>query len=307
MLRPCYQPVAVWVPRPIGRPHRPDPTSDREVRHAWQPLAETIVDYRSTRTQRNEVGDSSAFTRGGRVTDPPSRRPAAAPSPPRPKRQRRAGGCLDDRAEAWRALWDHARVLTKLNIAECDREFLCKHIKFRLAHHDLSELLSARVIGATVFGRLSSGRWSPSRPVLTARTRSTGRAGRDVLGRRTRLGRGVHERVPGRRQDRRQARRVGGTAAPPTVTRVSPSHGSASGGKEIAITGTGCLLGATVAIGQGHGPTDDAIPATDVKVISSTQITATTGPEPSMRRGTFNLYVTDAGGASPKSRTDRFT
>jgi uncharacterized cupin superfamily protein len=42
-------------------------------------------------------------------------------------------------------------VLTKVNVAECDMELLCKRGKFQCTYHDLTELLSARVIGATVW------------------------------------------------------------------------------------------------------------------------------------------------------------
>jgi len=62
----------------------------------------------------------------------------------------------------------------------------------------------------------------------------------------------------------------------PTVTAVSPNSGPTSGGTPITITGTGFVSGATVVIGQGTG-TVGAIAATNVKVVSPTEITAVTG------------------------------
>jgi IPT/TIG domain len=82
----------------------------------------------------------------------------------------------------------------------------------------------------------------------------------------------------------------------PTVSSVSPASGSVSGGTEIKITGTGFVAGATVEIGQGSGAGPTAIPASNVKVVSPTEITATTGG--SAKAGTFNLFVIDSGGTS---------
>ena len=83
--------------------------------------------------------------------------------------------------------------------------------------------------------------------------------------------------------------------AVPTVTKVSPNTGPTSGGTAITITGTGFVAGATVVIGQGNGTTG-AIAATSVKVVSSTEITATTGG--GAKAGTFSLFVTTSGGTS---------
>ena len=55
---------------------------------------------------------------------------------------------------------------------------------------------------------------------------------------------------------------------PPTVTSVSPNNGSTSGGTAVTITGTNFVSGATVTFG--------CAAATNVVVVSSTSITATT-------------------------------
>ena len=58
-------------------------------------------------------------------------------------------------------------------------------------------------------------------------------------------------------------------------------------------------------IGQGSGPLTGAISATNVKVVSSTRITATTGG--GAKAGTFGLYVTASGGTSAGSAANNFT
>ena len=55
---------------------------------------------------------------------------------------------------------------------------------------------------------------------------------------------------------------------PPTVTSVSPVSGSTAGGTAVTITGTNFAAGATVTFG--------GTAATNVVVVSGTQITATT-------------------------------
>src|ERR1019366_1009027 len=82
-------------------------------------------------------------------------------------------------------------------------------------------------------------------------------------------------------------------AAAPTVSAVSPKSGPTTGGTAITITGTGFVTGASVKIGQGANP---AIAATGVTVVSSTEITATTGG--GAQAGTWNLFVTTSGGTS---------
>ena len=93
-------------------------------------------------------------------------------------------------------------------------------------------------------------------------------------------------------------------SSPPTVTNVNPNSGSTSEPTIVAITGTNFVSGATVEIGQGHGTTG-AIAATDVQVVSSTEITAITG-NPALA-GTFSLYVTTPYGTSTGNSGADFT
>jgi len=74
--------------------------------------------------------------------------------------------------------------------------------------------------------------------------------------------------------------------APPTVSSVSPESGPASGGTAVKIKGTGFLHGATVTIGSA---------ATEVVVLSETEITATTA---ATAAGSDEVVVADAGGTS---------
>ena len=90
----------------------------------------------------------------------------------------------------------------------------------------------------------------------------------------------------------------------PTVTNVSPNTGGVGGGTAITITGTGFTSPATVAIGQGNGTTG-AIAATNLVVVSSTEITATTGG--GAKSGTFSLFVTTSGGTSAANSGANFT
>jgi chitinase len=93
---------------------------------------------------------------------------------------------------------------------------------------------------------------------------------------------------------------------PPVVTGVSPKSGPISGGTRITITGTGFARGDTVVIGQGNGPGAGAIAATTVSVVSSTQITATTGG--GARPGTWNLFVIAPNGTASRAVSgDQFT
>jgi hypothetical protein len=94
-------------------------------------------------------------------------------------------------------------------------------------------------------------------------------------------------------------------SSPPTVSSVSPSSGSVSGGTPIKITGTGFVAGATVEIGQGSGTGPTAIPASNVVVVSPTEITAITGGP--AKAGTFNLFVIDSGATSPANSGDDYT
>lgn len=73
-----------------------------------------------------------------------------------------------------------------------------------------------------------------------------------------------------------------GSNSAPTVTSVSPTAGTTSGGTSVTITGTGFLSGATVSFG--------GTAATNVSIVSSTSITATT---PAHAAGTVNVVVTN--------------
>jgi PKD domain/IPT/TIG domain len=91
----------------------------------------------------------------------------------------------------------------------------------------------------------------------------------------------------------------------PRVSSVSPASGTVNGGTPIRIIGTGFVAGATVEIGQGNGVGPTAIQATEVVVVSSTEITAKTGGP--AKAGTFNLFVIDSGGTSPANTSDDYT
>jgi hypothetical protein len=94
-------------------------------------------------------------------------------------------------------------------------------------------------------------------------------------------------------------------AVVPTVTKVSPNSGPTTGGTPITITGTGFVTGATVVIGQGSGSVTGVIPATSVKVVSSTEITAVTGG--GAKAGTWSLFVHTTGGTSAGGAASGFT
>jgi len=85
--------------------------------------------------------------------------------------------------------------------------------------------------------------------------------------------------------------RSSGSSSPPnpapTVTAISPTSGSASGGTVVSLIGTGFLSGATVKLG--------ATAATNVTVASSTSITATTAAHTA---GTVAVVVTNTDGQS---------
>jgi subtilisin-like proprotein convertase family protein len=91
----------------------------------------------------------------------------------------------------------------------------------------------------------------------------------------------------------------------PTVSSVSPASGTVNGGTSIKITGTGFVAGATVEIGQGSGTGSTAIAASNVTVVSPTEITATTGG--SAKAGTWTLWVIDSGGTSTANTGDAYT
>ena len=81
-------------------------------------------------------------------------------------------------------------------------------------------------------------------------------------------------------------------------------HWPTSGGTTITIMGSGFQSPATVVIGQGNGTTG-AIAATNVDVISNSEITATTGG--GATAGTFSVYVTTQGVTSLGSNAAHFT
>ena len=82
----------------------------------------------------------------------------------------------------------------------------------------------------------------------------------------------------------------------PTVSSVSPSSGPAAGGSSVTITGTGFITGSSVSFG--------ANAATDLDVLSSTSITATS-PAGS---GTVDVTVSNANGTSAANPpADQFT
>ena len=74
---------------------------------------------------------------------------------------------------------------------------------------------------------------------------------------------------------------------PPTVTAVSPSSGTTAGGTAVTITGANFAVGATVTFGSTS--------ATNVVVVSGTQITATT---PAGNAGAVTVTVSNPGGQS---------
>jgi hypothetical protein len=83
---------------------------------------------------------------------------------------------------------------------------------------------------------------------------------------------------------------------PPTVTSISPTTGSQSGGTSVLITGTN-LTGAT-AVDFG------TVASTHIVVNSATQITATS---PAEAAGTVGVTATTPGGTSAQSAADQFT
>jgi hypothetical protein len=93
------------------------------------------------------------------------------------------------------------------------------------------------------------------------------------------------------------------SSTPPTVTSVNPSKGPTTGGTAITINGTGFVTGASVVIGQGNGAAR-GIAATNVVVVSPTEITADTGGV--AVAGVFNVYVNTSGGTSAPDSGDLF-
>jgi hypothetical protein len=73
-----------------------------------------------------------------------------------------------------------------------------------------------------------------------------------------------------------------GSNPAPTVTSITPSTGTANGGTSVTITGTGFLTGATVSLG--------GTAATNVNVVGSTSITATT---PAHAAGAVSIVISN--------------
>jgi hypothetical protein len=87
-----------------------------------------------------------------------------------------------------------------------------------------------------------------------------------------------------------------GTPLPaPAVSEVTPATGPAAGGTAITIKGSGFLPGATVTIGE---------PASSVKVLSETEITAVTPPHAA---GSAPVVVSDLYGTSDGSQAFSYT
>ncbi len=83
----------------------------------------------------------------------------------------------------------------------------------------------------------------------------------------------------------------------PTIATVSPDAGLSSGGTIVTITGTGFRPGTTVLV--------DGVPATDVRVVDATTLTAIT---PDHADGTVGITVTvPFPGGGSVSRADAFT
>ena len=81
----------------------------------------------------------------------------------------------------------------------------------------------------------------------------------------------------------------------PTVSGVSPSFGSAAGGTRVTITGSGFVSPATVDFGPNT--------ATDVAVVSGSQITAISPPGD----GTVDVTVAASTGTSARGGADQFS
>lgn len=76
------------------------------------------------------------------------------------------------------------------------------------------------------------------------------------------------------------------TGTQPTISAISPASGTAAGGTQVTLIGSGFVSGITVAFG--------GIPATNVTVVNSTQVTLTT---PSGTVGAVPVQVTNPNGA----------
>jgi hypothetical protein len=90
----------------------------------------------------------------------------------------------------------------------------------------------------------------------------------------------------------------------PTVSSVSPASGPVGGGTTITVVGTGFVASATsVDLSKGKAP---ALVATDVKVISPTELTAMTPSGGKLGKQYF-VQVVSPGGTSPTNKGARFS
>jgi hypothetical protein len=94
----------------------------------------------------------------------------------------------------------------------------------------------------------------------------------------------------------------------PTVTGISPTTGSTSGGTTVTITGTGFASGASVNFVDAKSGTNWVLPASSVTVVSSTSITVKSPATPSSSTDTaYNVTVTTPEGTSAVSSHSAFT
>ena len=84
--------------------------------------------------------------------------------------------------------------------------------------------------------------------------------------------------------------------APPTVTSLTPLAGPTGGGNTVTINGTNFRAGSTVTFGGVGSPS--------VTLVSSLQLKAVA---PAQAAGIVDVRVTNVGGTSATSSTDRYT
>jgi RHS repeat-associated protein len=83
--------------------------------------------------------------------------------------------------------------------------------------------------------------------------------------------------------------------APPTLTKVAPTSGSAAGGTSVTVTGSGFSAATAVTFGS--------VAASSYKIVSNTKITAVS---PAQADGTVNISVTTPAGTTPAVSADDF-
>ena len=88
---------------------------------------------------------------------------------------------------------------------------------------------------------------------------------------------------------------------PPQVTAVNPPTGGPAGGTRVTITGSGFMGASAVDFGPSN-------PGTELAVVSDTQLTVTTPPQPAPpANATVDVVVTTSEGSSPAVAGDHFT